>query len=158
MVLLRNLGGAPGKARFDDLTKSVGAGFQKPLVGRGLASGDYDNDGRVDLLAADSEGSPLLLRNDSPARHWLGVRLIGKKSNRDGYGATLTLKIGDRTLVRHCHADGSYLSSSDPRVHFGLGDATKIDSLTVRWPSGVTQTLAAPPADRYIALTEGQAP
>jgi enediyne biosynthesis protein E4 len=154
-LLLRNLGGAPGKARFEDLSRTAGEALLKPLVGRGLASGDYDNDGRIDLLVADSEGSPLLLHNESPAvGRWLGVRLVGTKSNRDGYGATLTLKSGPRTLVRHCHADGSYLSSSDPRVHFGLGKATKADSLTIRWPSGAVQTLTDLDLGRYLTITE----
>src|SRR5206468_4115238 len=85
---------------------------------------DYDNDGRLDLLVVDSEGKALLLHNEKRnASHWLRVRLIGGKSNRDGYGARVTAQAGERRLVRLCHADGSYLSSSDPRVHFGLGSA-----------------------------------
>jgi hypothetical protein len=108
----------------------------------------------------DSEGKPLLLRNESggggAAAHWLGVKLVGTKSNRDGYGALLTARIGDRTLTRQCQAAGSYLSASDARVHFGLGGgAGRVDSLTVRWPSGRTDTFTDLPADRYITLREG---
>jgi hypothetical protein len=130
--------------------------LMRPLVGRGLAVGDYDNDGRMDILVVDSEGAPLLLHNECEAvGHWLGVRLIGTRSNRDGYGAILKATIGKRTLLRYCHADGSYLSSSDPRVHFGLGKATRVDRLVIRWPSGHTDTLKNLSADRYLTIQEG---
>jgi enediyne biosynthesis protein E4 len=141
--------------RFTESSAQGGSAFQTPLVGRGLAVGDYDNDGALDLLLVDSAGKPLLLHNEAPARgHWLGLQLRGKKSNAMGYGATVALTVGGKTLVRHCHADGSYLSSSDPRVHFGLGVATKIDKLEVRWPSGKKQIVSALEPDRYHTITE----
>jgi hypothetical protein len=154
--LFRNKGGSP--VLFEDVTGSVGRDLGKKIVGRGLATGDYDNDGKVDVLVVDSEGKPLLLHNEGgPAHHWLGVQLVGTKSNRDGYGATLTLKTaGGKTLYRLCRADGSYLSSSDPRVHFGLGTEEKIESLTVRWPSGRTETFDATTIDRYLTVEEGK--
>ena len=141
--------------RFIESSKQAGPAFQTPIVGRGLAVGDYDNDGAVDLLFVDSAGAPLLLHNEAPARgHWLGLNLVGKKSNRDGYGATVTVTVGGKRLVRHCHTDGSYLSASDPRVHFGLGSATKIECAMVRWPSGKQQTLTGLEVDHYQTVTE----
>ena len=89
------------------MTATAGPDFARPLVGRGLAIGDYDNDGKMDVLVADSEGGPLLLHNDAAgAGHWLEVKLTGTKSNRDGIGATVTAKMGSRSLLRLCHTDG----------------------------------------------------
>ncbi len=149
----QGVGGAP---QFVEVSTKAGTASQLPIVGRGLAIGDYDNDGRMDALVVDSEGKPLLLHNlTEPTGHWFGIRLIGSKSNRDGYGARLTAQLGGRTLLRHCHADGSYLSSSDPRVHFGLGTATQVDTLTIRWPDGHQDILRNLPADRYVTFREG---
>ncbi len=151
--LFHNKGDSP--TTFEDVSRLCGPDLERPIVGRGLAVGDYDNDGREDILIADAEGRPLLLHNESNTRgHWLGVRLIGTKSNRDGYGAMVTAVVGGRTLTRQCQTDGSYLSASDPRVHFGLGSASRVDRLTVRWPSGRTTTQENLPADRYVTLTE----
>ena len=142
--------------RFTERSKDAGPAFTKPILGRGLAVGDFDNDGALDLLLVDSQGAPLLLRNDAPGRgHWLGLALEGTKSNREGYGALVTLTLpGGKTLVRHCHADGSYLSSSDPRVHFGLGSVSSVEKLVIRWPSGMVQTLTNPEIDRYLPVRE----
>jgi hypothetical protein len=158
LQLFRNQGpGDGGHVTFEDVSRRAGPDFQRKIVGRGLATGDYDNDGRIDLLVVDSEGKPLLLHNEvKTPGHWLGVRLIGARSNRDGYGAILTAQVGERKLVRLCHADGSYMSSSDPRVHFGLGAASQVSKLTVRWPSGHVDSLTALPADRYITIREGK--
>ncbi len=151
--LFHNKGDSP--TTFEDVSRLCGPDLERPIVGRGLAVGDYDNDGREDILIADAEGRPLLLHNESNTRgHWLCVRLIGTKSNRDGYGAMVTAVVGGRTLTRQCQTDGSYLSASDPRVHFGLGSASRVDRLTVRWPSGRTTTQENLPADRYVTLTE----
>ena len=147
-----------GGKRFTELTNEAGSDLQKPIVGRGLAVGDYDNDGKVDVLVVDSEGAPMLLHNEtSKAGHWAGFRLRGTgKGNRDGYGAVLTLEAGGRTLTRQCQSCGSYLSSSDPRVHFGLGQSASITRLTVRWPDHQTQVFTKVPADHYLTLTEGK--
>jgi len=128
----------------------------RAIVGRGLAIGDFDNDGRVDALVVDSEGSPLLLQNQSHVGHWLEVSLIGVKSNRDGLGATVTVKGGDKLVHRQCTAAGSYLSSSDRRVHLGLGKMTLIDQLTIDWPSGRRDTYRNVVPDRIITLREGE--
>lgn len=130
--------------------------LDKPIVGRGLAAGDYDNDGRIDALVVDSEGEVLLLHNETPPKgRWLTLRLIGTTGNRDGYGATVTLETATRKLTRHCHADGSYLSSSDPRVHFGLGAETVAKKITVRWSNGKTQTLENVTSNKIVVVKEG---
>ena len=150
--LFRNTGGSS----FEEASARLDPKARRPIVGRGLATGDYDNDGRVDALAVDSEGTPLLLHNESGGDgHGLSLRLIATTSNRDGLGALVTVEAGGRKLVRHCHTDGSYLSSSDKRVHIGLGTATQADRVTVRWPSGRTDTLRMVPADQVLTLREG---
>lgn len=145
--------------RFDDASSGLVRGAERPIVGRGLASGDYDNDGRLDAVAVDIEGAPILLHNiTAKPGHWLRVKLFGTRSNRNGYGALLTLTLpGGRKLVRHCQADGSYESASDARVWFGLGDATSGD-LTVRWPSEAVQNVGKVRADRTIPVREPVAP
>jgi hypothetical protein len=151
-LLLHNEGGA----RFTDVSAQAGSAFQQPLVGRGLAVGDYDNDGRLDMLIVDSEGAPLLLHNQTPAAgHWLLARLEGIKSNRDGIGATVTFLVDGKRLARRCATDGSYLSASDRRVHCGLGSATKA-TVEVHWPSGAVETHPDIPADTIITLREGE--
>jgi hypothetical protein len=141
--------------RFEEIGRAVGPDFARPIVGRGLAVGDIDNDGRQDMLIVDSEGAPILLHNETPqAGHWLLVKLVGTKCNRDGYGAIVTAAVNGHTLTRHCHSDGSYLSASDPRVHFGMGPATSAD-LTVRWPDGTAESFPTVQADRQITLREG---
>ena len=125
------------------------------MVGRGLATGDFDNDGRIDLLIVDSEGEPLLLHNETTQTgHWLGLQLEGTKSNRSGYGARVTVEAGGRKLVRYCRADGSYLSSSDSRVHIGLGAASKVDKVEIHWPSGKTDILTECAIDSYVKVRE----
>ena len=145
-----------GGHRFTDLSQTAGPVLQRPIVGRGLAVGDFDNDGRVDALVVDSEGKPLLLHNESRnAGHFLSLTLVGTKSNRDGYGALVTVQTPGLTQTRLCHADGSYLSSSDKRIHVGLGTATSAQRVSVRWPSGHTDTFHAVAADHFYTLREG---
>ena len=156
-VLLQNKG-ATGKALFDDVTKISGIGETGNIVGRGLAVGDYDNDGKTDLLVIDSDGKPLLLHNETTtANHWVRFSLEGSgKSNRSAHGAIVTIELEDGTKrTRHCQTDGSYLSASDPRVHFGIGSATKVRKASVRWPSGRTQAIDLPPIDQETSFREG---
>lgn len=147
-----------GKGQFTDTSAACGPALQRPLVGRGLATGDFDNDGRVDLLLADSEGTPVLLHNEARAGHWLGLALVGKASNTSGYGARVTVQQGERALLRHAHADGSYLSSSDARVQVGLGSASTPVKVSVHWPSGRVDHFSNLALDRYHTLNEGQSP
>ena len=152
--LLRNDKGR----RFQDVTPVAGPGPQAKVVGRGLAVGDFDNDGRVDALVVDSEGAPLLLRNESrKTGHWLSFTLVGTgpRCNRDGYGAQVVVTAGGLTQTRVCHADGSYLSSSDKRVHVGLGAAKTAGSVTVRWPDGHVDRYADVAGDRGYVAREG---
>lgn len=157
MILYHNQAGE----RFEDVSAQLGSHLAQPIVGRGLATGDYDNDGRMDALAVDGEGKPLLLHNVSQDPQtggpsaWLLAQLVGRKSNRDGYGARITVECGGRVLRRHVHADGSYLSSSDKRVHFGLGTAQHIDRLAIEWPSGQKDTYRNLPVRRILTLREG---
>ena len=154
-VMLHSRGGA--NVTFEDVSARAGNDLQRPIVGRGLAIGDYDNDGRVDVLIVDSEGSPMLLHNESkPVGHWLGITLSGTHSNRDGIGAVLTASVAGHTLTRLCHTDGSYLSASDRRIHFGLGAVTSVETLTVRWPDGSTDRWENLAGDHYVTLTQGR--
>jgi hypothetical protein len=145
-----------GKARFTDVSASAGPWFRQARLGRGVARGDFDNDGRVDLLVANLNESPVLLRNTSslPDRHWLLVKLVGHTSNRDGIGARLRCVLGNKTLVRERVSGGSYCCSHDPRVHFGLGAATVVPELEIRWPSRKLQTLTNVKADQILTVHE----
>lgn len=152
LLLLHN---EQGKS-FSDTSAAAGPAFLQKVTGRGLAVGDIDNDGRLDVLVVDSEGAPLLLHNETTtANHWLLCRLQGTKSNRDGIGSLLTFTLPDGSKrLRYCSTDGSYMSSSDRRVHCGLGNAASAD-ITVRWPSGTTNTYKGVKADQVITLLEG---
>jgi hypothetical protein len=158
LELLRNTGRPP--ITFERVTRSAGLEKLGPIIGRGLAVGDFDNDGRMDVLAADSEGTPVLLHNETRTPgHWLGLKLVGKRrSNRDAYGAVVTVEVGKQRWMRLCRADGSYLSSSDKRVHIGLGKADHVERVTVRWPDGHVEIRTGLPIDRYLSWTEGEPP
>jgi hypothetical protein len=125
---------------------------------RGLAVGDIDNNGSIDILINQQDDRPRLLVNGSRDGHWLQVKLRGTRSNRDGVGAVVTITTEGRSLAAVRLAGDSYLSSSDPRLHFGLGAAGKVDSLVVKWPSGRMQTLIDLPADRVLAIQEPSEP
>ena len=133
--------------------------FRQPVAGRGLALGDFDNDGAVDVLISNNDEPRLLLRNDSAgANHWLGLRLVGKKSNTDAVGAKVTWQSGDLKRTREKVGGGSYLSSHDPRMVLGIGPRTKMDWLEIRWPSPSTlvERIPSPPIDRYVTIREGE--
>ena len=124
-------------------------------VGRGSAVADYDNDGDPDLAVSNSGGPLLLLRNDGERGAWLGVQLVGRKSNRQGIGSRLVAETpAGKTLTRLVQAGSSYLSSSDPRVLFGLGSEKAVKKLTIFWPSGTVQTLENLPAGDYVKIEE----
>jgi len=128
----------------------------RPMAGRGLAVGDIDNDGDLDVLLLGVGEPPRLLRNDGGNRnHWLGVRLEGTKSNRDGVGAVVRVTAGGRERVKARAGGTSYASASDPRLLFGLGAAAEADRIEVRWPSGLVTVTAGVKADRYLTIREG---
>ena len=152
LLMYRNL----GKGEFDKVSDSLGPDFIHPIVGRGLATADYDNDGDIDIVTNNRGDFPSLLRNDGGnANHWLTVQLIGTKSNRDGIGASLKLTSAGFVQVDQAKGGMSYMSASDPRIHFGLGKRTKIDSLEITWPSGQVDRLTNVPIDQIIAIKEG---
>ena len=154
MLLFHNTGKG-----LKNVSSESGPIFSRPLAARGMALGDFDNDGAVDVLVAVNNGAPVLLRNNAARQnHWLGVTLVGKKANRDAVGARVTYQAGDLRRTRTKVGGGSYLSAQDPRVVLGLGKREKIDWLEVKWPmpSGATERFTDLPADRYITITEGQ--
>ena len=141
---------------FCDASDQAGSALAQPRVSRGLAVGDLFNDGQMDIVIGDLDGSPALLRNGGIAgRHWVGFELAGTKSNRLAIGAKLKLVAGGMTQTDEIHSGGSYLSQNDLRVHFGLGNATSIDVLEVRWPSGAIDTVKSLAADGHYAILEG---
>ncbi len=151
--LYRNTGGG----HFVDATPTQPAAFRAPRVGRGLAVGDYDNDGALDLLVNNNGEDAQLFRNvGGNKNHWLGVHLIGTKSNRDAIGAQLKLTAGDFVSYDQEKGGMSYCSAQDPRIYFGLGSRSKVDALEIRWPSGLRETLRDIAADQIITVEEGK--
>ena len=143
----------------DKTFREVGAevGLTQGWKSRGLALGDYDNDGRLDVLINNLDDGPVLLHNEMPrAGHWLLIRCVGTKSNRSAVGARLTLRAGDLRETREIKAGMSYLSSNDLRVHFGLGQHQKVDTLEIKWPSGLVQTVQNIRADQIVTIEEGR--
>ena len=133
--------------------------FSRNLSARGLAIGDFDNDGAVDVLISVNDAAPLLLRNRAAREnHWLGIRLTGRKSNRDAIGARLNYQAGDLKRSRMKVGGGSFLSSHDPRVVLGIGKRTKIDWLEVKWPapSGKVEKFTDLPIDKYLTIIESE--
>src|SRR5437016_3808796 len=144
---------------FQDVSAQSGPVFGKPMSSRGLALGDFDNDGAVDVLISVNSSAPLLLRNNAGTHnHWLGIHLRGKKSNPDAIGAVVTYQAGDLKRRRVKVGGGSYLSSHDPRMVLGLGNREKLEWLEVKWPlpGGTTQRFTGLPIDRYITIVEGR--
>jgi enediyne biosynthesis protein E4 len=111
----------------------------------------------MDAVVGDLDGGPMVLKNEGvPGRHWVSFELAGTKSNRLAIGARLKLVAGGMTQTEEIHSGGSYLSQNDLRVHFGLGSATRIDSLEIRWPSGHVDTISGLAADKFYSVLEGQ--
>lgn len=145
-----------GKGIFENVSDRLGKDFQLPRVSRGAAVGDFDNDGDLDILINNNGQAPQLLRNDGGnANHWLQILLIGTKSNRDGVGARIRVAAGDMVLHDQRKGGMSYQSAQDPRLHFGLGNHTRVDAVEIRWPSGMVTKLENVKADQIIAVKEG---
>lgn len=148
--LHRNTGG-----RYADVSDACGAAFQKKYSGRGLALGDFDNDGDTDLLLVQNKGAPALLRNDGGNRNnWLGLQLQGTSSNRDAIGARVTITADGSTIMREIAGGTSYCSAHDNRLLIGLGTSSKVASIEIRWPNGSVQRLASIPVNRYTTVKE----
>jgi enediyne biosynthesis protein E4 len=150
MLLLRNTG-----AGFVDVSSQSGTVFLQRWLGRGLAVGDIDNDGRLDVVVSTNDGPAHIVHNETPTQnHWLLLHLIGHKSNRDAIGAEVKLTTAKGPQFATVTTTGSYLSASDKRVHFGLGPETTAKSIQIRWPSGVLQKLANVRADQILQIDE----
>jgi hypothetical protein len=142
-----------------NISAQSGPDFARAFPARGLALGDFNNDGAVDVLISMNDAPPLLLRNNAGAKnHWLGLNLMGKKSNPDAVGARITYQSGDLTRTKTKVGGGSYMSSHDPRFVLGLGQRAKIDWLEIKWPrpSAVVERFSELPIDRYITIVEGE--
>ena len=151
-VLFRNL----GKGRFEELFDLAGPAMKEVHSGRGLAFGDFDNDGDIDILVINLNEPPSLLRNDvSGSNHWMKVFLIGTTSNRSAIGAQVIAVYGDKRQAKAVMAQSSYLSANDRRLHFGLG-VEKTASLEIRWPSGAEEKFADVAADQLVVIQEGK--
>ncbi len=145
-----------GNGRFVDATASLGPAVMAPHAGRGCAFGDFDNDGDVDVVVNNVNEPPTLLRCDiAQPTHWVKFKLIGTRSNRSAIGARVKLVCGHRIQVDEVRSGGSYFSQSDLRLHFGLGAATHVDSVEVRWPNGLVQRFHDLPGNRIYRLREG---
>jgi hypothetical protein len=150
MLLARNTGKG-----FVDVSAQSGDVFHQAWVGRGLAIGDIDNDGRVDAVVTTNDGPAYILRNETVTRnHWLTLLLVGHRSNRDGIGAEIKLTSSAGSQYVTVSTAGSYLSSSDKRAHFGLGADTVAKSIQIHWPSGIIQTLENVRADQILTVDE----
>jgi len=150
LLLMRNTGKG-----FVNISATAGAALTLPLAARGAAFGDLNNDGQVDAVVAVLDDVPVILKNNGTINHWLGISLVGTKSNRSGIGARVTVtKFAGQKQIQDVTSAGSYLSSNDPRIVFGLGSAKAVKSVEVRWPSGRVQTVENPAIDRYLRINE----
>jgi len=155
-LLFRNL----QDGKFAEIGLSAEAKIGPPrsrrYVARGAATADFLNNGSEDLLITVLDGSPILLRNQSTRKgHWLRIKTVGKKSNRDGFGTRVEVKAGSLNQSAEVRANSSFESASDPRLHFGLGAAARVDSITVRWPSGTVDNIGSQAADQELVIEEG---
>jgi hypothetical protein len=144
---------------FQNISEQSGPIFSQPLSARGMAIGDFNNDGAIDVLISVNNGAPVLLRNNAGTQnHWLGIKLVGKKSNIDAIGARITYQAQDLKRSRMKVGGGSYLSDHDPRMVLGIGKRTKIDWMEIKWPlpGGTIERFTDLPIDRYITIVEGQ--
>ncbi len=146
-----------GGKKFENIPAVEGSGLTDVIVGRGMAVGDLFNDGKMDVVINVHDGHPVLLRNVSPDKnHWLELKLVGgPKSPRDATGATVYVTANGMKQRGDVLSGGSYISSNDPRPHFGLGPATTVDAIEVHWPSGSVENFTVPGVDRIVTLTEG---
>lgn len=152
LLMFENING-----QFKNVSAISGPVFSKDFPARGLSVGDYDNDGDLDVLIINNGAAPVLLRNEGGnSNNWVGLNLVATKSNPEAVGAIITWEAGGKKFRRLKTAGGSYLSSHDPREILGIGPATKIDSIEIKWPSGRVDTLTNPPIRKYLKVVEGK--
>jgi hypothetical protein len=145
--------------RFVDVSEQSEAIFEQKWAARGMAIGDIDNDGKVDVVVTSNDGPAWVLRNEMPAQnHWITLKMVGTKSNRDGIGARIEIATSAGKQFATVTTSGSYQSSSDKRVHFGLGPASSINRVEIHWPSGAKQVLSNVKVDQLLTITESNSP
>jgi len=145
-----------GNATFEDVSSSAGPGISTIRSSRGMAVGDLWNDGRIAAVISNMNAAPSLLVNQvHSSNHWVAIKTVGVKSNRDGLGAKIRVKAGNRVHVDEVRSGSSYISNNDGRVHFGLGTSNHIDWIEIRWPSGLTESFENQEVDKILTLTEG---
>jgi hypothetical protein len=150
MLLARNTGSG-----FVDISAASGAIFHEAWAGRGLAIGDLDNDGRIDAVVSTNDGPAYVIHNETKTgNHWLTLNLVGHKSNRDAIGAVVKIVTSKGPQYAMVTTTSSYLSSSDKRLHFGLGTDSMAQAVEIRWPSGVRQNLKNVHADKALDVNE----
>jgi len=146
-----------GDGRFKEIARDLAGDLLTPKSARGAAFADFDNDGDIDVLAVNMNDRPSLYLNDGGNRnHWITFRLEGTRSNRDAIGTRIEIDAGGRTQVAEVQSGGSYLSHNDMRIHFGLGDATRVDRVRIRWPNSPMEELAGLEAGRFVTVKEGE--
>jgi len=151
-ILYRNL----GNGRFKDVSAQAGPGVTQPKVSRGCAFGDFDNDGDVDVVVNNMNEAPSLLRNDCETmNNWLKVKCIGTKSNRSAIGARVRVVTGGHAQIEEVMSGSSYVSQNDFRLHFGLGQAARVDRLEVRWPLGLVERYSNLEVNQLVVVEEG---
>jgi hypothetical protein len=151
-VLYRNL----RNGSFADITEKIGGALIEPTASRGCAFGDFDNDGDLDVVINPVNDVPQLLRCEAKTgNNWIAVKAIGAKTNRSGIGARIRVVTEERAQIDEVRSGGSYYSQNDLRVHFGLGKATKIKSIEIRWPGGAVETLSDVAVNQVIYVKEG---
>jgi hypothetical protein len=156
-LLYRNVEGPSGTRRFEDVSESSGPGIRLLSSSRGVAFADYDNDGDIDIVINNMNGAAYLLRNDGGKRnHWIRIKTVGTKSNRNGIGTRIEVRTVAEPQIDEVRSGSSYLSQNDLRVHFGLGDHAMVDEIILRWPSGQVDRLRRVSADRTITIQEGK--
>ena len=149
-VLYRNL----GDGKFKDVTSEAGPAFQTPRPARGLAVGDLDGEGRQEIVIVNMNAVPSLLKNSGPHGHFLNLALTGTKSNRSAIGARATVAVGGRKMIDEVMSGGSYYSNNSFTLHFGLGTATAVDGIEIRWPSGIVQKIGKTAVDQTLKIAE----
>jgi hypothetical protein len=142
---------------MEDVSEAAGSGVTNRRSARGLAVGDFDNDGDVDIFINNMNEAPSLLENRLPSHHFLSVRLVGVKSNASAIGARVTLVAGGQRQVQEVRSGSTFMSHSDLRLHFGLGKADTVESIEIEWPYlKLRETVAGVKADQFITITEGR--
>jgi hypothetical protein len=152
-ILYRN----KGHGRFEDVSARAGSGITQPHASRGCAFGDFDNDGDVDIVVINMNEPPSLLRNDCrTGNNWIKVKCIGTKSNRSAIGARIKVVTGSHSQIDEVMSSSSYISHNDFRLHFGLGQASKVDLIAIRWPSGAEESFSNIEVNQLVIIQEGR--